>query len=446
MYNLCSSAKSITRRNHSLKLNKNRFKSVSQIVRSYSAQPNRHQENNSTSVTSSRKELNELEKAGILTRLHKWLSKENIVADENWNRWKSVPAAFLVQVSIGSVYTWSIFNIPLTRTLGVVAPSSMDWDLTSVVPIFSACAVFLGISTALLGPWAEKSGPRYVATVAGLSYSCGLFLSALGVIFHKLPLLYLGFGLFGGIGWGLGYIAHVSTLLRWFPDRRGFAAGMALTAFGAGALIATPVYESLFNVYFDIPTFVGSVADVSVITDNGVMYADVNGVKTEVVLATSSDLLSLPSSTSVGTLSEGYYVVGSGNYGTAKVFATAGTIYLFTVLSGAFMQRVPSETWKPEGWNPTVSSSSSQEISSPSSPSTKTSLTLSKRIFQFLNNRHVLLDDNVHHNTALKAPQFYLLWMSLFGNAIAGVSIIACAKNMMTEIFGNNFVQYTSCY
>ena len=167
-----------------------------------------------------------------------------------------------MQLSIGSVYAWSIFNEPLTRAMGVVAAAAEDWALGDVVPIFSTCATTLGVCTFFLGKWAERVGPRKVAATAALAWSSGLLITALGCYTHTLPLLYLGYGVLGGAGWGLGYISPVSTLLKWFPDRRGMAAGFALTAFGGGAMVATPINEALMKHFFRAPERVGGVGEV----------------------------------------------------------------------------------------------------------------------------------------------------------------------------------------
>eukprot|EP00048_Salpingoeca_helianthica_P020097 m.4800 g.4800 ORF g.4800 m.4800 type:complete len:672 (-) comp4393_c0_seq1:17-2032(-) len=332
-----------------------------------------------------------------------FLSKEAIIADESYNRWTSVPAAFLVQLSIGSVYAWSIFNLPLTRALGVVAPAAADWPLAPVVHIFSACAVSLGLSTALLGPWAERSGPRKVAVAAAVAWSTGLVLTGFGVSLHELPLLYLGYGILGGIGWGLGYISPVSTLLKWFPDRRGLASGLALTAFGGGAMLATPINESLLNLFFELPQFLGPVDAVTLVTEGGKRFAEVAGEMREVVVATTADVVSLP-----GTALPGVYVVGTGDTGAAKTFFTLSAGYFLSMNIGAFIQRVPREGWLPANWTPPVEAEQQQKM-------------ISK--------------GNVHHSEALKTPQFYLLWLAVAGNATAGISVISCAKTMMSDIF-----------
>ena len=129
-----------------------------------------------------------------------FLDKEASVAGPGYNRWMIVPASAVVQLSIGSVYAWSIFNAPLTHELGVVVPAASDWALSEVVPIFSACAISLGFTTAGLGPWAERSGPRKVAMAAACFWGGGLGIASLGVMTHTLPLVYLGYGVLGGAG------------------------------------------------------------------------------------------------------------------------------------------------------------------------------------------------------------------------------------------------------
>jgi len=219
----------------------------------------------------------------------------------------AVPPSFLVQLSIGSVYAWSMWNTPLTRELGVVASSADDWTLGTVVPVFSCTATFLGITTFFLGPWAERAGPKMVASAAALSYSSGCLLSSLGCYYHSLPLIYLGYGVFGGIGWGLGYISPVSTLLKWFPDRRGLASGLALTAFGGGAVLAAPTIKYLQDLNFKAPEFVGSLCETTLVTQEGRQFAEIAGQLKEVVVATAHDVAELPG------LSEGVYLVGTGD-------------------------------------------------------------------------------------------------------------------------------------
>lgn len=150
------------------------------------------------------------------------------------------------------------------------------------MPIFSSCAFSLGFATFFLGSWAERAGPRKVAAMAACSWGGGLLLASAGVATHTLPLVYLGYGVLGGVGWGMGYISPVSTLMKWFPDRRGLATGLALTAFGGGAMIATPLNELLLSMYRVVPELLGSVDSVKLVTQDGVRFAEVAGHLREV--------------------------------------------------------------------------------------------------------------------------------------------------------------------
>ncbi len=254
-------------------------------------------------------------------------------------------------------------------------------------------------------PIPTSTGPRKVAVAAAVAWSTGLLITGYGVAVHELPYLYLGYGFLGGIGWGLGYISPVSTLLRWFPDRRGLAAGLALTAFGGGAMLATPINEFLLNSYFELPQYLGTTDAVTMITEGGKRFAEVAGQMQEVVVATSSDVASLP-----GSPSPGVYVVGTGNTGASKTFWTLSAGYFLSMNCGAFLQRVPREGWLPPNWTPPP----------PAEQQTR-----------------MIASGNVHHNEALRTPQFYLLWLAVAGNATAGVSVISCAKTIMSDIFAN---------
>ncbi len=176
-----------------------------------------------------------------------FFSKDRIVAPPGFNRWRVPPASVAIHLCIGSVYAWSIFNPQLVRVRGVVASAADDWSLSEVVWVFTVAIVFLGLSAAFAGKWLERVGPRTVGTVAALCWGGGLALGAAGIAWHKLPLLYLGYGAIGGCGLGLGYVSPVSTLIRWFPDRRGMATGLAIMGFGGGAMIAAPLNEALMR-------------------------------------------------------------------------------------------------------------------------------------------------------------------------------------------------------
>lgn len=339
------------------------------------------------------------------------MGKDAIVAPDNYSRWKIIPSAFLVQICIGSVYAFSIFNGPLTRDIGVVGSCAMDWDLSQVVPIFSTMALCLGITTAALGPWAERSGPRKVACAAGMAYGGGLLLSSIGSEFHQLPMLYVGYGILGGIGWGLGYISPVSTMMKWFPDRRGLATGLALTAFGGGAMLATPITEYLYSLYFELPTYLGAISDVEMYTEGGRRFVETASGAKEVIVTSTAEMASLPVNGPAGV-----YLLGTGSSGTSKVFLTLSAAYFTAIMSGGLTMCVPKEGWKPLGWK--------EEDSTPKEGSKKQESSLL-----------ISAGNNVHYNQVFRTPQWYLLWTAVVGNAVAGVSIISCAKTMMSEIF-----------
>src|SRR5687768_9058261 len=141
-------------------------------------------------------------------------SKDRIVAGAGFNRWMVPPASVAIHLCIGSVYAWSIFNPPLTKVQGVVASAAGDWTLQQVVWIFTIAIVFLGLSAAVAGKWLERVGPRTVGTVAALCWGGGFLLGAAGIWWRQLWLLYLGYGVVGGCGLGLGYVSPVSTLIQ----------------------------------------------------------------------------------------------------------------------------------------------------------------------------------------------------------------------------------------
>ena len=169
------------------------------------------------------------------------LSKQHIIADRGFNRWKVPPASVAIHLCIGSVYAWSIFDPALTRILGVVKSAPDDWTIKQTNLTYTLAIVFLGLSAAFGGKWIEKVGPRMVGTVAACCWGSGFLVGAAGIYWHQLWLLYLGYGVIGGCGLGLGYVSPVSTLIKWFPDRRGMAAGLAIMGFGGGAFIGAPL-------------------------------------------------------------------------------------------------------------------------------------------------------------------------------------------------------------
>jgi MFS family permease len=221
------------------------------------------------------------------------LDKSHTVAAPGFNRWLVPPAALCIHLSIGQVYAFSVFNIPLTQVIGITASAPDDWERTTVGWIFSLAIVFLGLSAAFGGRWLEGAGPRKAMLASALCFSGGFLIAALGIWLHQILLVYLGYGVIGGIGLGLGYISPVSTLIKWFPDRPGMATGMAIMGFGGGAMIGSPLAERLMG-------FFGSAA----------------------------------------------------TRGVAETFAVMGLIYLVFMLVGAVAVRIPPTGWRPAGYVP----------------------------------------------------------------------------------------------
>jgi MFS family permease len=196
-----------------------------------------------------------------------------------------------MHLCIGQAYAFSVFNLPMTKLIGITQSAPGDWKLTELGWIFSIAIVFLGLSAALFGRWVEDGGPRKAMFTAGLCWTVGFLVSAVGVYSHQLWLIYLGYGVLGGIGLGIGYISPVSTLIKWFPDRPGMATGMAIMGFGGGAFIASPLSVWLMQ-KFSTPTHVG----------------------------------------------------------VGETFIALGVIYLCFTWVGAAMVRVPAPGWHPEGY------------------------------------------------------------------------------------------------
>jgi MFS family permease len=186
-----------------------------------------------------------------------YLNRARTVAQPGFSRWLVPPAAIAVQMCVGEIYGFSVFNIPLTRAIGITKSATGDWTVPRVVlATFSLGLVVLGLSAAFLGKWVEREGPRKTMFVSACCFCGGLLVASLGVHLHNLAVVALGYGVIGGIGLGLGYIAPVSTLVKWFPDRPGMATGLAIMGFGSGALVGAPFGVELMN-RFKTPTSIG---------------------------------------------------------------------------------------------------------------------------------------------------------------------------------------------
>ncbi|RSV83744.1 OFA family MFS transporter [Klebsiella aerogenes] len=201
-----------------------------------------------------------------VSSLSRFFAKPRIIAKPGFNRWLVPPAALAVHLCIGMAYGFSVYWLPMSQLIGDSAPlqcpvdmsfwqqlvtRQCDWKISLLGWTYTLFFVFLGCSAALWGSWLEKVGPRLVSFVATLCWCGGLVLASAAIYFHQLWLLWLGAGVIGGIGLGLGYISPVSTLLRWFPDKRGMAAGMAIMGFGGGALVGAPLANWLINFFAD---------------------------------------------------------------------------------------------------------------------------------------------------------------------------------------------------
>ncbi|WJS84369.1 OFA family MFS transporter [Paracoccus sp. TOH] len=238
------------------------------------------------------------------------LSRERTIAKPGFNRWLVPPAALAVHLCIGMAYGFSVFWLPLSRAIGVTEPvvcegmglatalftTSCDWRVADLGWIYTLFFVLLGSSAAIWGGWLETAGPRKAGVVAACCWCGGMVLAGLGVMTHQLWLMWIGSGFIGGIGLGLGYISPVSTLIKWFPDRRGLATGMAIMGFGGGAMIGAPLADRLMN-HFQTPTDIG----------------------------------------------------------VWQTFLTLAAVYFVFMLAGAFGYRVPPNGWKPTGFQPKVS-------------------------------------------------------------------------------------------
>lgn len=331
------------------------------------------------------------------------LAKERIIAPPGFNRWRVPPASIAIHLCIGSVYAWSVFNPPLMKLHGVVASAADDWTLTQVTWIFTVAIVCLGLSAAVAGKWLERVGPRRVGVVSACCWGGGFLIGGVGILLHQSWLLYLGYGVIGGIGLGLGYVSPVSTLIKWFPDRRGMATGLAIMGFGGGAIIGAPLKESLIKTFYKSPQYLGTVEQVPLKTESGRRFATVDGHPREVVVVSPNE---------VGQMlvkeQPGVYVVGTGRMGIAETFFVLGIGYFLVMVIASFSYRLPAPDWKPAGWSPPEPSVSRSMIT-----------------------RH-----DVNADQAIKTPQFYLLWVVLCFNVTAGIGVLGVARTMIGEIFG----------
>jgi len=246
------------------------------------------------------------------------LAKERTIAGPGFNRWVVPPAALAIHLCIGMAYGFSVFWLPLSKAVGINAATACakdisifaelfvtdcDWKISTMGWMYTLFFVLLGLSAALWGGWLERAGPRKAGVVSAICWCGGLVLAAIGVSMHQMWLMWLGAGVIGGVGLGLGYISPVSTLIKWFPDRRGMATGMAIMGFGGGAMIGSPLAAELMKMF-----------------------------------ATPTDT------------------------GVAATLLVMAAVYFVFMMAGAFGYRVPPSGWKPEGWTPPAAQTDNQMI------------------------------------------------------------------------------------
>ena len=242
----------------------------------------------------------------MLNRFKGLLDKKHTIAAPGFNRWLVPPAALAIHLCIGMAYGFSVFWLPLSKALGIKESiacgpevgffqelfiTNCDWKISTLGWMYTLFFVFLGSSAAVWGGWLEHVGPRKAGVISAMCWCGGMLLSALGIYHHQFWLMLIGSGVIGGVGLGLGYISPVSTLIKWFPDRRGMATGMAIMGFGGGAMIGSPLATALMKHF-----------------------------------ATATDV------------------------GVMQTFVTMAGIYFVFMMSGALSYRIPALDWQPEGW------------------------------------------------------------------------------------------------
>lgn len=281
-----------------------------------------------------------------------FLDKTHSQAPAGYNRWLVPLAALSIHLCIGQIYAYSVFNKPMTRILGITESAPEDWPLTTLGWIFSIALFMLGASAAVFGKWLERVGPRRAMFTSALCFCSGFLVAAAGIYLHNIWLVYLGHGVLGGIGLGLGYISPVSTLIKWFPDRPGMATGMAIMGFGGGAMIASPLSVKLMNIF-----------------------------------ATPDSI------------------------GVAETFIAMGCIYFLVMMFGVFSVRIPPEGWQPENY----------------------------QLRQTVNNK-LITSASVDADTAIRTPQFWLIFLVLMLNVTAGIGVLGQASVMIQEMFSSEVV------
>ncbi|CAM9460649.1 unnamed protein product, partial [Discosporangium mesarthrocarpum] len=342
--------------------------------------------------------------------LEKLMGKESDVAPPDFtNRWHMVIPAFVTHMCIGTPYAWSVISGTINYELGFVSSAAGDWSMAEATFPLSIVFALQGIAAAVGGKWALKVGPRKSMAVASLCFGGGLALGGLGIEMHSLPMLYLGYGVLAGTGVGVGYTPPVQTLISWFPDKKGLASGLTIAGFGSGALLFTPMVNTLMEKFAKMPTYLGTADQVSTIMREGKMYATTGaGELVEVVSANAAELARL-----TYDLPEGVYVVGSGSTGAAAGLSICGAVYGALMMASAFSIKSPAPGYVPPGYEPSPASAGKPESKAP------------------------VVQNNVDPDTVVKTPQFYGLATTFFCVACGGIGLFSVAKPMMGEVFSS---------
>lgn len=354
------------------------------------------------------------------------------------NRWLIAASAVGIHVSIGSVYAWSVFNLPLENAFG--------WTKSDVSITFSLAIFFLGMSAAVMGHFVERHGPSKSGMVAATFWGIGLMVASLGVKLGVIEVLWLGYGVLGGIGLGIGYITPVSTLVKWFPDRRGLATGLAIMGFGFGAAIGGPVYDYIMSnvtaskLEIRVEDYRAGISNynsakkisksIRINNDSAVSY-DIeqllNAVKAgnnEEVLAMLPEKLAQDAKSTLNKLNAAlnneelapfWEMKDSEKFksaiasGISATFLIVGLTYLIIMFAAASYIERPTHGWMPAGMKADVDSGKRKVIPD------LTQLTA---------------------NTAIKKAPFYGLWIMMFINISCGIGIIYTASPLAQESIG----------
>jgi len=345
----------------------------------------------------------------ISSAIDEKFGQKNMYAPNGYNNpWLMALPALAAQVTVGSILAWPNIADVLTKEVGFVTPHISDWSLVECTfPMYMAF-MFYGSTSAFFGPWLIQEGPKKSLLCSSLSIGAGLMLGAVGVYTHTQPLLLMGCGVCSGAAIGMAFTSCTQTLMELFPNRKGFASGMSLAAFGSGALAFTPFTQKLVNYFAVMPEYLGPAKEFTVKSVDSKLFVDFNGKTVEVVEALSADIAKLPYD-----LAEGLYVVGSGSTGAAAALAVLGVSYSALLLGTALTIRKPF---------PGLSSASSID---------KITGNTTVESVPAVDDRNEL-ESRVHD--VIRNPHFHLLSTSVACAGVGGVGVLMIAPPLLTQL------------